>query len=133
MGYTKIWTISTRLDHSLDYITNPDKTKYKLDIEAVEGPEKYITNKDKTESALYIDAFNCSKQNAVKHPRRRKSSSVRRTGKSFTRQTIPLSCLMHLFWLSREKDSLSLHRAPRATMRLLRRSLSKQSESRILI
>lgn len=66
MGYTKIWTISTRLDHSLDYITNPDKTKYKLDIEAVEGPEKYITNKDKTESALYIDAFNCSKQNAVK-------------------------------------------------------------------
>lgn len=66
MGYTKIWTISTRIDHSLDYITNPEKTKYKLDIEAVEGPEKYITNKDKTESALYIDVFNCSRENAVK-------------------------------------------------------------------
>ena len=65
MGYTKIWTISTRIDDSLKYITNPEKTKYKLDIEAVEGPERYITNKDKTESALYIDVFNCSRENAV--------------------------------------------------------------------
>ena len=30
MGYTKIWTISTRLDHSMTYITNPEKTKYKF-------------------------------------------------------------------------------------------------------
>ena len=65
MGYTKIWTISTRLDNSMNYITNPNKTKFKLDIEAVEGPEKYITNKDKTESALYVDVFNCSRENAV--------------------------------------------------------------------
>ncbi len=65
MGYTKIWTISTRLDNSMNYIINPDKTKFKLDIEAVEGPEKYITNKDKTESALYVDVFNCSRENAV--------------------------------------------------------------------
>ncbi len=61
MAYTKIWSIKTRLDCSLSYIVNPEKTKYRLDMEAVEDVEKYIRNNDKTEQGLYVKAFNCGR------------------------------------------------------------------------
>ena len=61
MAYTKIWSIKTRLDCSLSYIVNPEKTKYRLDMEAVEDVEKYIRNDDKTEQGLYVKAFNCGR------------------------------------------------------------------------
>ena len=44
MAITKIWTVKSRLDSSLNYIANPDKTSIKLDIDAVEGVIKYIKN-----------------------------------------------------------------------------------------
>lgn len=61
MAYTKIWSIKTRLDSSLNYIVNPEKTKYHLDMEAAEDVEKYIRNDDKTEQGLYVKSFNCRK------------------------------------------------------------------------
>ena len=66
MGYTKILSIDVRLDNSLNYISNPEKTDVKLDMDSLEGKERYIKNDDKTEKGLYVQAFNCSKKNAYK-------------------------------------------------------------------
>ena len=63
MAITKIWTVKSRLDSSLNYITNPDKTSIKPDIDAVEGVIKYIKNEDKTENCLYVKAYNCTTDN----------------------------------------------------------------------
>lgn len=63
MAITKIWTVKSRLDSSLNYIANPDKTSIKPDIDAVEGVIKYIKNEDKTENCLYVKAYNCTTDN----------------------------------------------------------------------
>lgn len=66
MAITKIWSIKSRLDVSLNYIENPDKTELIPDIDAVEGAIKYIANIDKTYKCLYVKAFNCSVESAYK-------------------------------------------------------------------
>ena len=63
MAITKIWTVKSRLDSSLKYIANPDKTSIQPDIDAVEGVMKYIKNEDKTENCLYVKAYNCTTDN----------------------------------------------------------------------
>lgn len=63
MAITKIWTVKSRLDSSLNYIANPEKTSIKPDIDAVEGVIKYIKNEDKTENCLYVKAYNCTTDN----------------------------------------------------------------------
>lgn len=63
MAITKIWTVKSRLDSSLNYIANPDKTSIKPDIDAVEGVIKYIKNEDKTENCLYVKTYNCTTDN----------------------------------------------------------------------
>lgn len=60
MAITKIWSVKSRLDTSLNYISNPDKTTIQPDIDAVEGVIKYIKNKDKTEQCKFVTAFGCS-------------------------------------------------------------------------
>ena len=60
MAITKIWSVKSRLDTSLKYIANPDKTTLQPDIEAVEGVIKYIKNNDKTEQCKYVKAYNCT-------------------------------------------------------------------------
>lgn len=60
MAITKIWSVKSRLDTSLKYIANPDKTTLQPDIEAVEGIIKYIKNNDKTEQCKYVKAYNCT-------------------------------------------------------------------------
>ena len=60
MAITKIWSVKSRLDISLKYIANPDKTTLQPDIEAVEGVIKYIKNNDKTEQCKYVKAYNCT-------------------------------------------------------------------------
>ena len=57
MAITKIWTVKSRLDSSLKYIANPDKTSIQPDIDAVEGVMKYIKNGDKTEQCKYVKSF----------------------------------------------------------------------------
>ncbi|MBE5041207.1 relaxase/mobilization nuclease domain-containing protein [Ructibacterium gallinarum] len=64
MAITKIWTVKSRLDTSLNYITDSQKTILKPNMDAVEGIIKYIENKDKTENCVYVRAYNCSKENA---------------------------------------------------------------------
>ena len=60
MAITKIWSVKSRLDTSLDYIANPEKTSLKPNIDAKEGVIKYITNADKTEQCKYVTAYGCS-------------------------------------------------------------------------
>ena len=60
MAITKIWSIKSRLDTSLNYIANPEKTSIKPNIDAREGVIKYIKNEDKTERCKYVRAYNCS-------------------------------------------------------------------------
>lgn len=64
MAITKIWTVKSRLDSSLKYISNPDKTSIQPDIDAVEGVMKYIKNGDKTEQCKYVKAYNCTTDKA---------------------------------------------------------------------
>ena len=64
MAITKIWSVKSRLDTSLKYIANPDKTTLQPDIEAVEGVIKYIKNNDKTEQCKYVKAYNCTADKA---------------------------------------------------------------------
>ena len=64
MAITKIWTVKSRLDLSLKYIANPDKTSIQPDIDAVEGVMKYIKNGDKTEQCKYVKAYNCTTDKA---------------------------------------------------------------------
>ena len=64
MAITKIWSVKSRLDTSLNYISNPDKTSVKPDIDAREGVIKYIKNKDKTEQCKFVSAFGCSENYA---------------------------------------------------------------------
>ena len=63
MAITKIWTVKSRLDSSLNYIANPEKTSIKPDIDAVESVIKYIKNENKTENCLYVKAYNCTTDN----------------------------------------------------------------------
>ena len=60
MAITKIWSIKSRLDTSLNYIANPEKTTLKPNIDAREGVIKYIKNEDKTERCKYVQAYHCS-------------------------------------------------------------------------
>ncbi|MBQ7574895.1 MAG: relaxase/mobilization nuclease domain-containing protein [Clostridia bacterium] len=62
MAITKIWSIKSRLDTSLNYIANPEKTALKPDIDAREGVIKYIKNADKTEQCKYVLTFGCSEE-----------------------------------------------------------------------
>ena len=64
MAITKIWSVKSRLDTSLNYISNPDKTSVKPDIDVREGVIKYIKNKDKTEQCKFVSAFGCSEDYA---------------------------------------------------------------------
>ena len=64
MAITKIWSVKSRLDTSLNYISNPDKTSIQPDIDAREGVIKYIKNKDKTEQCKFVSAFGCSENYA---------------------------------------------------------------------
>lgn len=64
MAITKIWAVKSRLNVSLNYIENPEKTTLKPDINAIEGAIKYIQNKEKTENCVYVKAYKCSKERA---------------------------------------------------------------------
>ena len=56
MAYNKIIPITTRLDQSINYVINPEKTlKAVLD---------YTENESKTENTIFVTAFNCDKDTA---------------------------------------------------------------------
>ena len=63
MATTKIWAIKKRLDHVIEYTTNPSKTS-KEKYSELHNVIEYATASYKTEEQLYISALNCSKENS---------------------------------------------------------------------
>ena len=66
MAVTKIWDIKGKLDHSVDYVTNSEKTenpKYKeKDLQALSDVIHYTANEEKTEMMMYVSGLNCNVQ-----------------------------------------------------------------------
>lgn len=62
MATTKIWAIKKRLDHVIEYTTNPSKT-IKEKYSELHNVIEYATASYKTEEQLYVSALNCSKEN----------------------------------------------------------------------
>lgn len=60
MATTSIWAVKKRLDHVIDYTTNPDKTS-KEDYKDLHNVIEYATSSYKTEEQLYVTALNCNK------------------------------------------------------------------------
>lgn len=56
MAYNKIIAITTRLDQSLNYVINPEKTLKKV--------MEYTGDEIKTEGTMFVKAFNCDKDTA---------------------------------------------------------------------
>lgn len=63
MATTKIWSIKKRLDHVIEYTTNPSKTS-KEKYSELHNVIEYATASYKTEEQLYVSALNCSKENS---------------------------------------------------------------------
>ena len=60
MAYTKILVVHNRLDKSVDYAQNKDKTTQESDpLEAAIG---YALNREKTETACFETALNCDRE-----------------------------------------------------------------------
>ena len=62
MATTKIKAIKKRLDHVIDYTTNPSKTS-KESYQELHNVVEYIKASYKTEEQLYVTSINCSKEN----------------------------------------------------------------------
>lgn len=60
MATTSIWAIKERLDHVIDYTTNPSKTSNEVYSELHKVIE-YAKASYKTEEQLYVTAINCDK------------------------------------------------------------------------
>lgn len=60
MATTSIWAVKKRLDHVIDYTTNPDKTS-KENYKDLHNVIEYATASYKTEEQLYVTALNCNK------------------------------------------------------------------------
>ena len=62
MAVTKIWPVKGRLDHSIDYAMNPEKTDAairKTDLDSLEDVMNYAVNEEKTEKKFYVSGVNC--------------------------------------------------------------------------
>ena len=59
MATTSIWSVKKRLDHVIDYTTNPSKTS-KESYQDLHNVIEYTKASYKTEEQLYVTAINCS-------------------------------------------------------------------------
>ena len=63
MAVTKIWPVRGRLDHSIDYAINPEKTDSEIrkpDLDGLEDVMNYAVNEEKTEKKFYVSGVNCN-------------------------------------------------------------------------
>lgn len=61
LATTKIWAIKKRLDHVIEYTTNPSKTS-KENYSELHNVIEYAKASYKTEEQLYVTAINCNKE-----------------------------------------------------------------------
>lgn len=64
MATTSLWAVKGRIDHLVNYIENPEKTRDD-GVQALQHIVGYTTNTDKTEQKLYVDGINCLLELAV--------------------------------------------------------------------
>lgn len=64
MAVTKIWDIKGRLEYSMDYVSNPDKTHNpaynEAELQALRDVLDYAMNEDKTEKRYFVSGINCN-------------------------------------------------------------------------
>lgn len=64
MAVSKLWVVKDRLDHVLNYATNPEKTDSSLykeeDYQALKDVLAYAKNETKTEHEYYCTGINCN-------------------------------------------------------------------------
>jgi hypothetical protein len=69
MAVTSLWAIKGRIDHLINYVENPEKTRADTaenkDLQALWDIVGYTTRPDKTEQKLFVDGINCLPELAV--------------------------------------------------------------------
>ena len=66
MAVTKIWDIKGRVDQTIRYVMNPQKTMADMaSLHAMEDVIKYASDGNKTEQMQYVTGINCEAQNAI--------------------------------------------------------------------
>ena len=68
---TKIWSIKKRLDHVIQYATNPSKTSAE-NYKDLHNVIEYTKASYKTEEQLYVTSINCSKEHTYEDMMRTK-------------------------------------------------------------
>ena len=74
MAVTSIWAVSNRMDNTIKYVLNPEKTVERPELtaealcarRAVGDVIDYATNGDKTEQMMFVTGINCTPETAVK-------------------------------------------------------------------
>lgn len=66
MAVTKIWDIKGRVDQTIRYVMNPQKTMAEMaSLHAMEDVINYASDGRKTEQMQYVTGINCEPQNAI--------------------------------------------------------------------
>lgn len=64
MAVSKIWKVTARLNHVIDYATNPEKTEVRKftpeQYQALADVLRYAKDEEKTERELYVGGINCN-------------------------------------------------------------------------
>ena len=83
MATTSIWAIKKRLDHVIDYTTNPSKTT-KESYSELHNVIEYAKASYKTEEQLYVTSINCDKDSIYEDMMRTKRRYSKNAGISTT-------------------------------------------------
>jgi hypothetical protein len=69
MAVTSLWAVKGRIDHLINYVENPEKTRADTvgdkDLQALWDIVGYTTRAEKTEQKLFVNGINCLPELAV--------------------------------------------------------------------
>ena len=102
MAYDKIIPVTSRLDHCMDYVQNPEKTDLSVALD-------YIANEEKT-SRVLVDGINCDARTAYAEMQ----ATKRRWANAAVCWVITSSILTHLARLRRSRPMPSAWNLPAA-------------------
>jgi len=70
VAVSKLWPVTSRLDHVINYATNPEKTKRRKtdysdrEFQALKDVLAYAKDEEKTEREFFCEGINCQVANA---------------------------------------------------------------------
>ena len=84
MAVTSLWAVKSRLDHTIEYVKNPEKTSAKTELEpdavsALKDTIEYAEDGFKTEQGMYVTGINCKPETALRDFMRTKNA-YKKTG-----------------------------------------------------